>query len=257
MGLLLRWVGDDGVLRREWLGCREGYIGRLSVSDAARVYAQTLARYHVFIACGDMLVDTHCYDLSVSRRHLEFRIDKSGVLLRDRGDGASCRGSSNGTLVNGRLLPRCEWVAAGRTGAIGLGGLVLDYCVGCSSEPGVILVSAPRSIDPSGIVPPGWRVYSVRWLPRLRGEERLSMQLVFALSPSPRGSPLDYVTRAAFFARVAMVLGDKFLAEKAAYAAAHAALRLEGLIPSLDGIAEYAEAILEGRLALRAATPPL
>ncbi len=243
--LLLRWVGDEGLLRREWLECREGYVGRLSVRDAGKAPSPGDARYRVYIACGGRLTDTGCVDLGVSRMHLVFRVEGGRILFMDRGEGRGCRGSRNGTVVNGFAVPPCRWVGGGGSGAVGVGGIVLDYCVGCVTEPGALLVSAPRTIDPTSVAPPGWRVYSVRWLPRLQETgQRLPMQLVFALSPYPRGSPEDYVNRARFFARVALVLGERHVAEKAAYAAAHAALRLEGVSPGIDGIGDYAREIL-------------
>ncbi len=242
--LLLRWVDDRGVLHREWFECTHGYIGRLSRVDLHLAGSAIDARYGVYLRC---LEPCYAYslgvmDASVSRRHLLFRIEGRRLVVVDSGDGGRCRGSSNGTLVNGAAAPRCREVDAGATGAVALGGLVLDYHVG-SGEPPALLVSAERGMA-DRVAPPSWRVYETRWLPRIGPEGERRMSLVLALAPEPRGSPRVYETRAVMFAAVALKLGDSLVAERALYAAVYSALVASGIHPSLDVVKDRADALL-------------
>ena len=179
-------------------------------------------------------------DATVSRRHVVFEVERGRILFWDHG-GAG-RGSINGTIVNGIVLRGGVGVEAPGTGALGVGGLVIDYRVG-GVEPGVLLVSVEKGGE-ERVAPPSWRVYVTAWLPRMgpRGVKR--MRLLLALGMDPRGAPLDYEARAAFFARVAAAAGDRLEAEKATYAATYCALRLQGMQPALDVVRERAERLL-------------
>ena len=242
--LLLRWVDDNGVLRREWFECERGYIGRLSRVDMHLASGALEARYSVFLRC---LEPCYAYNLgvmdaSISRRHLLFRVEGRRLVVMDVGDGRVCRGSSNGTLVNGAPLPRCREVDAGSTGAIGLGGLVIDYKVG-DVEPPLLLVSVERG-RAGRVAPPSWRVYETRWLPRASPRGMVKMSLLFAISMEPRGSPSDYEARGRMFAVVALKVGDRLVAERALYAAVYAALAATGMHPSLDVVRDRADMLL-------------
>ncbi len=238
--VLLRWVDDNGVFRREWVECEKGYIGRLSRGDS-RIADDTLElRYGVFLVCEEPrhYLRFNVLDASVSRRHLVFRFRRRVLEVMDSGEYG--RGSSNGSIVNGTVLPPGRWVAVAPTGAVGLGGLVIDYRVG-GVEPGVTLVSLERGSG-ERVLGPGLRVYEAPWLPRIHPHGARRMGLALGVGVEPRGRPEDYEERGRFFARVARAAGDGVSAEKAVYAVAYAALVLRGYArPALDLVREEAE----------------
>ncbi len=238
--VLLRWVDDNGVFRREWVECEKGYIGRLSRKDAKLADDSLELRYGVFLVCEEPrhYLRFNVMDASVSRRHLVFRFRRRVFEVMDSGEYG--RGSSNGSIVNGVVLPPGRWVAVSPTGALGLGGLVVDYRVG-GSEPGVVLVSVERGSG-ARVLGPGPRVYEAPWLPRVSPAGVRRMGLALGVSLEPRGRPEDYEERGRFFARVARVAGDGVSAERAIYAVAYAALILRGYQrPGLDLVREEAE----------------